>query len=441
MARFHYLFTLLIIIFISQSCVKLSPYEGVAPGEWRAILYLEGKELPSKFEPRKRTEDFSYDEVSQGELPFNFKVIYDTDSTFYVEIYNGEEVIEVKDVIYWKNPRTGRDTIEIQFPHYESKIRALYEERFIEGVFIDEGRGNYSIPFLATHGQVYRFSTLKKAPKTDLTGKWEVVFNGEDPENSYKGIGEFKQNGNYLTGTFVTETGDYRFLGGTVQDDKMYLSVFDGHHAFLFEAKIQDNDNMFGGFWSGNHYKVTWTAKRNPEATLANPYDLTYLKEGYDKVSFSFPDFDGNMVALSDEKFQNKVKIVQILGTWCPNCADETAWLSAYYNEKQHPDLAIIGLAFEKHRDIDRAKIPIDRFRERFEVKYDLLFANGSSSKTEASEALPMLNKVISYPTMIVIDKEDKVRKIHTGFAGPATSQYEEFVSEFESFLEGLLAE
>jgi hypothetical protein len=60
----------------------------------------------------------------------------------------------------------------------------------------------------------------------------------------------------------------------------------------------------------------------------------------------------------------------------------------------------------------------------------------------EANEKLPMLNHVLSYPTTVYIDKTGKVRKIQTGFNGPATGEkYEEFQQQFESFTGKLLAE
>jgi hypothetical protein len=66
----------------------------------------------------------------------------------------------------------------------------------------------------------------------------------------------------------------------------------------------------------------------------------------------------------------------------------------------------------------------------------------GGINKTEAQQKLPMLNHVLSYPTTIIIDKTGAVRKIHTGFNGPATgNKFTEFKNEFESFLAELVAE
>jgi hypothetical protein len=50
-----------------------------------------------------------------------------------------------------------------------------------------------------------------------------------------------------------------------------------------------------------------------------------------------------------------------------------------------------------------------------------------------------MLNKIISFPTTIIIDKKGIVRQIHTGFSGPGTGEYyNKFVEEFTRFMEKL---
>ena len=53
-----------------------------------------------------------------------------------------------------------------------------------------------------------------------------------------------------------------------------------------------------------------------------------------------------------------------------------------------------------------------------------------------------MLNHVLSYPTSIFVDKTGKVRKIHTGFNGPATGdKFIEFKDEFTTFMNMLINE
>ena len=436
-----FLIVAIAIVVILQSCLVMdNTYSKVAPGMWRAVLELDPKEKIGKpGEAREDIENIKFSSVTDGELPFNFEVIYTNDSTFYLEIINGSERIKLTDIKTGWDIRTGKDTMFIDIPIYESYISAAYEEKVIAGKWVVKTRKDYSIPFLAKQGKAHRFTLLKKKPLTDISGKWETTFDF-DSEEPYKAIGEFKQDGNHLEGTFITETGDYRFLEGTIQEDKMYLSCFDGSHAFLFEAKLSDENNLIGSFRSGNHYKSVWSAKRNDDFELVDPEELTYLKEGYDQMTFSFENSDGKMVSIEDEQYKNKVKIVQILGTWCPNCRDETEFLIAYKKNNPDTDLEIIALAFEKHRDIAKARNAVNIYKNKFGIDYEMLIA-GYANKQEAAEKLPMLNHVMSYPTMIFVDKKNTVRKIHTGFYGPATSEFKPFKKEFYDFVSQLLAE
>jgi thiol-disulfide isomerase/thioredoxin len=182
-------------------------------------------------------------------------------------------------------------------------------------------------------------------------------------------------------------------------------------------------------------------AKKNAKAALPEADKLTFLKPGYDKLAFSFPDLTGKMVSLADPKYQGKVVIVQILGSWCPNCLDESEFLIPYYNKHKDKGLAIIGLAYERSAKFDEAKLRLDKMTKRLGVTYDILLA-GTIAKDNASNSLPMLNHVMAFPTTIYIDRAGKVRKIYTGFSGPSTGKYyEAFVDEFTSFVGKLLKE
>lgn len=436
------LFSLLLLL--SNGCFVVdNPFTALAPGPWRGVLELEPQFITPnpRGEPLPEKLNIQFEEVTQGELPFNFEVIYENEEDFYILIRNGEEEIRVDDITFGRDIRTAKDTVVIRFPVYDSYIRAIYEENVMEGEWIVTNRPNYRIPFVAKQGMNHRFTTLRKDPVTDVSGKWEVNFFGmPGEEEPYRGIGEFKQDGNYLTGTFLTEYGDFRFLEGTVQDDKLYLSCFDGSHAFLFEAKIAGADSLLGSFRSGTHYRTVWEAKRNPDATLSDPYGLTFLKEGYDRLTFAFEAPDGRMVSPDDPVYDQKIKIVQLFGTWCPNCRDESLFLLDYL--KQHPEapIALFAVAFERYRDRDQAMEAIRRFKQQFDVPYEVLLG-GYYEKSEAARAFPMLNQVISYPTMIIIDRKDRIRKILTGFAGPATSQFPEFSKEFDQLIKQLSSE
>lgn len=365
-------------------------------------------------------------------LPFNFK-IEKTDGVYTMEIYNAEEVIHVDEI------RIQNDSIRIQTPVYEGYITGKFTKNTIEGEFIKESLDRV-VPFKAVFGEEERFRNSK--PSTiNVSGTWEVEFS-KDTEDSYMSKGVFTQNGDKVKGTFRTPTGDYRYLDGVMDEDSLKVSAFDGAHAFVFTAKVTDS-SVNGNFYSGNHFKEPFEGLRNEGFELPNADSLTFLKKGYDKFAFSFPTPAGNMVSLEDERFQNKVVLVQIMGTWCPNCLDETKFYVEYLKNNPNTDFEIVALAFEYAKTKEGAFTAISRLKERIGVEYPILLAQvGTSDKVITQQKLPMLNHVISYPTSIFIDKKGEVRKIHTGFNGPATGdKYIAFKKEYDVFVKGLLAE
>jgi len=370
-------------------------------------------------------------EALDGEvIPFNFKVI----SKDSLEVYNAEEVIVVDEIRY------ENDSVYIQMPVFESYLSAkISDSNTLKGFYVKPNLGR-TVPFYAEMNET-RFNQTQDAD-FNVSGNWEAVFSPHNEAESSVAKGIFKQQGNAVTGTFRTTTGDYRFLDGSMNGNVLKLSAFDGSHAFLFVATVGDS-TMQGTFYSGNHFKEPFVAKRNEGFELPDADSLTFLKEGYDKLDFSFPDSEGNMVSIEDERFKNKVVLVQLMGTWCPNCLDETKFLSDYYKENKEKDLEFVALAFEYAKTDSLAFVAINRLKSKTGLEYPVLLAqSGSSSKGKAQEKLPMLNHVWSYPTTIFIDKEGKVRKIHTGFNGPATGEkFTEFKTEFQSFMNTLLEE
>ena len=166
---------------------------------------------------------------------------------------------------------------------------------------------------------------------------------------------------------------------------------------------------------------------------------LTYLKEGHERITFEFPDVNGKLTSLDDEKYQNKVVILQLLGTWCPNCMDETKFLAPWYEENRDRGVEIIGLAYERKPDFDYASARVKKMVAKMGVGYDILIA-GTDDKEKAAETLPMLSAVVAFPTTIFIGKDGKVKKIHTGFNGPGTGIYfEQFKENFNQTVNELL--
>ncbi|MEM8548891.1 MAG: TlpA disulfide reductase family protein, partial [Pseudomonadota bacterium] len=244
-----------------------------------------------------------------------------------------------------------------------------------------------------------------------------------------------------VTGTFLTETGDYRYLNGQVKGETFEFGTFDGAHAFLFRATLDNNNALQGEFWSGSYPEETWSATRDADVALRDGGALTYLNKGFERLEFSFPDESGTMVSLQDERFTDKVVIVTLVGSWCPNCHDETALLAELYTRYSGEGFEVIALMFEHLEDEDAAWTQINAFRTKFDLQYPTLLA-GISEKTQAASKLPALNHILSFPTAIFIDRRGAVRHIHTGFTGPGTGvHYEALRQDTIERIESLLAE
>lgn len=371
----------------------------------------------------------------QGQkLPFRFKVMQVKGGDPILYLINAEEQILVDEF-----DQVG-DSVKITMHIFNSEIIAKVSDYNMSGRWIKKDYTDYSIPFEAN--MVDEFKTTAN-PEGNVSGRWTITFKAtEEGEEDEQAVGIFKQKENgEVTGTFLTTTGDYRYLSGQLDVTKLTLSCFDGAHAFLFQADLEGKILKNGFFMNGKHWYQKWDAIKNPKADLPDPSTLTFLKDGYDKLAFTFPNLEGQQVSLADEKYKDKVVIVQIFGSWCPNCMDETKFLAPYYKDNKDKGVEVIGLAFERSPEFDKASARVKKMKDRLGVDYELLIA-GINDKKEAAKKLPMLNHILSYPTTIFIDKKGIVRKIHTGFTGPGTGDYYvQFVEDFNRFVDKLIAE
>jgi peroxiredoxin len=372
---------------------------------------------------------------SGTEIPFNFDVKDANGGKQELYVINSTERLKVTDVT------TRGDSAFIRMPMFDSEFKLKFEGESLKGQWIRHlGERDAAVEFSAQPNTSWRFVKTPEKPAYNVEGRWSAIIGkGERADTT---VGEFKQNGTKLTGTFLTTTGDYRYLEGTVSGDKLYLSCFDGGHAYTFTATVKDTQTLSDGKFYAGASVQEWEAVKDANAKLPDAYSLTALKPGYKKIDFSFKDITGKVVSLQDARYKNKVVIVQILGSWCPNCMDETAYMVNYYKKFQHKGVEVIGLGYERTNDFDKSKKALQHVKDRFNVPYPLLVTGYTSNKAETAKSLPMLTRVVGFPTTIIIDKSGDVRKIHTGFNGPGTGEhYTEFISEFEKLTTDLLAE
>jgi thiol-disulfide isomerase/thioredoxin len=404
-------FCFLFLIFSASLFSKLKE------GSYRAVLYLN--------------------ESEGTELPFNFDVVYKNKKAEII-IKNGDEKIIVNEILYKK------DSVFFTMPVFDTEFRCLMKGNDLEGVWLNHYRKDKNIlKFTASYGQTMRFNFVPGKANPYFEGKWEVTFSPGTADSS-KAIGLFHhhEQTDYMTGTFLTETGDYRFLEGMKNGNKIYLSCFDGSHAFLFTGQMKEGAEMIEGkFYSGAHWQETWTAKRNPDFKLRPADSITIVKNRNDKIDFTFPDLDKKNISLNDKRFENKPVIIQVMGSWCPNCMDESSYLSGLYKEHNKEGLEIIALSFEKTNDFEKAKAQVSKFAKRLNIDYPILLTL-QTGKEKATETLSFVNKITAFPTTIFLNKAHQVVKIHTGFSGPATgNEYLSFKQNTELLIKNLLKE
>jgi thiol-disulfide isomerase/thioredoxin len=380
-----------------------------------------------------------------GEIPFALSAVRsDPLGDWTAVILTGfvtREYSEPIDVVM-----TGEPTdFEVSFPHYDSilRLKAGDDPDVLTGTW-QKTRGEESITIMNASALVAGKSQAFRTPgsgsdRMKFDGKWRVQF-GEDETHA---IGDFTVDidGN-ASGTFLTTTGDYRYLAGRVNDDLMTLSTFDGAHAFLFHARMQEDGSITGDFWSGNWHHETWTAVRDDNATLPDAFEQTTITDEQALADAVFKDIDGNPTRVLDalDETNAKARVLEIFGTWCPNCSDAGRELVSL-KEQYGDDLGIVGLAFEVTEDFARSSQQVQRHHAHIGSDWEILIA-GLSDKAKATETLGFLDRVRSYPTLIFLNADNEVQAVYSGFSGPATGDaYTQQRQRFEALIEGMINE
>lgn len=401
-----------LLLFCCLPFIGLSQNKSIANGSWKIKLILN----------------------DTTQLPFFFEIQDDKQKGKKFSIINGSETIEIVDY------KSKGDSLIIDLPIFNSEMKIeILDEYNICGKWFNYAKGpDYNIPLVGYKTDQNRFHYENKDENTfNFSGKYQVLFSTKD--SPWVAIGLFKQKKDVVTGTFLTETGDFRYLAGNVNGNKLELSCFDGSHAFYFDGTMK-NDSIYGHFYSGNHYSTDWVGVLNQDYEIGHPDSITKTINESD-LKFSLIDLDSNMFSFPNDKYKNKVTIIQIMGSWCPNCMDETRYYQKLYEKYHDKGLEIIAVAFETPKSFESKARMLKKLKNHFNIQYKLIIG-GNASKKEASEIFTNLNSIVSFPTSIFLDKDMNIRKIHTGFNGPGTNRhFKEYVVKTEALIKKLLKE
>lgn len=390
----------------------------VQPGRWRVVLKSPGGELPFELEVGRNP---------QGPKAW---------------IINGDERLAASDIFQLGNK------VVIDLAFFDATLRGEIDAagtRLVGAYTRRRGPKEWVVmDFQALAGEQPRFAEapssapVQQTAPSQIAGRWAIKFDS-DPDGS---VGLFEARaGGMVVGTILTTTGDYRYLSGVFDRGRLRLSCFDGAHAFLFDALHMKDGSLAGDFWSGAKFHDRWVARRDDAAALPDGFAAVSFRSDVRLADVSFPDTTGKVVSLADPAFAGKARIIEVFGTWCPNCADAGDMLNDLNATYRARGLSIVGIAFELTGDTPRDLRQIERFVERHGTRYPILLG-GTSDKKKAAASLPWLADLKAYPTFLFFDARGTLQGVCTGFAGPATGdEHHKLREAFEKRIEQLLSE
>lgn len=360
-------------------------------------------------------------------VPFNFEISDDG----MVYLINAEERFKTAGI------NIRYDSLFIPLDQFDNELAFRVTDNTLTGTLRKQDNTGTPLPVTAEKGKTYRFKSTQTT-YSDISGTYDVTFTFESGKHE-KSVAVFKQDGNQLTGTFLKESGDARFLQGIVEENSFQLSSFIGSSPGYYRGTVDSNGNIQGE-QLGSRIRHTFTGKKDVNARLPEAHKELKASQRKPLRPFTFPDAAGKMISSNDEKFKNKVLIVPVTGTWCPNCVDEAIFLSPWYKQNKDRGVEIITIHYERQTDSAYAAKVMRRFRDRFDIEYDQVFGGYANSDTvRASLALPEFS---AFPTTVLVDKKGNIAWIHSGYSGPATGKfYEEFLKEFNEEIDRLLKE
>lgn len=343
------------------------------------------------------------------------------------EIVNGAERIPID--IKWGKDSTFKSSLPLFNTYFEGKK----EKGILTGEWVDPTRtGDYRIPFQIIGNKIREFDTKVHIP---VHLKYKIVFE-DDSVPAILDMAAIREEF-VVYGTVLTETGDYRYLQGEpFENNRFYLSAFDGTHLFYLAAQLVDN-KIEGVFMSGKHYMAKFKGEADANFELREADELTWMQNPKDVLKLKL-DVDAKTERSFGEKdWKEKVTLVQIMGTWCPNCTDESRFVKSMYEKYSGQGLQVVPVSFERGTDKKVSFTRINSQAKQMALPYPVYLGSGADSPQKAAAIVfSQLNHVMSFPTLILIGKDGMVKKVWTGFYGPGTGvHYIEHTKEIENAL------
>lgn len=323
--------------------------------------------------------------------------------------------------------------VELRFDQYGAKVVASLNGDKLEGKY-DRGTRGAAYPFKAVRAAAAKAPT-GKVP--NIAGEWRIPTKNSRGETGWRFI--VHQNGAAVSASILRIDGDTGALSGRYDNGKFLISHFSGARPVKYEITVNADgslDLLQNGTQKLAAYKLT--DARAKDATPTAPTQFTRMKNPAEPFRFSYPDLNGKTVSNTDAQFKNKVVIVTVTGSWCPNCHDEAPFMGELYKTYHPRGLEIVALGFE---EADQLKNPVRprAFVKQFGIQYPFLLV---AEPEEAPAKITQAENLNAFPTTFILGKDGRVREVHAGYASVATGVvHEESKKEMKALIERLLAE
>lgn len=323
---------------------------------------------------------------------------------------------------------SGEDTLRGTFPVFASDLWLVASADGFKGEYYRTDANNYRLPLELVPGRM----TYEQSP-SEFSSQYAITRYIDDQEKP--ALLQLSKKDGVLVGTIATSTGDSRFMTGYEVEGGFELMGFDGRFIYKVIAKVTDG-TIEGHVWAGMTGYYTFSGTSDQSAVLENPEEMSKLRNDYTHIEWHLPGLDGDTVHF-DSRTITKPTILAIQGSWCPNCMDEGRVLDQYYREFEGA-IDVYGLSYEYSGTLEKATAAVQKMERDLGTSFPMVIAT-YGPKQDRNAVLP-LEQIRSYPTSIMLDHEGNVVKIHTGFYGPSTKEYEAYVKETRAELEALVA-
>jgi thiol-disulfide isomerase/thioredoxin len=360
--------------------------------------------------------------VNVHNVSIPFRIELSSDNTLVKGyFFNGDEKVNPSTQGYFRD-----GALDLKFASYAAELKATFNDGTLTGTFESGPQSSY--PFQAKrHNPPLTAAADSSVPLID--GLWEIQVKSPKGESAWQFI--VKQSGASISAAILRVDGDTGTLSGTYQDGKFVLSHFTGERPFYLEVTPRPDGTLQLAL--SNHRETQTLTALRPEAARAkglappdDPSQHTRLKNSDDPLHFSFPDLQGRIVSDHDARFLGKVILVNVTGSWCPNCHDEAPFLESLYQKYHDQGLEIVALDFEPEEQL-KEPARLRAFIQRYGIEYTYLIAGEPS---QLNEKIPQADNLNAWPTTFFVGRDGFVHNIHTGFTSRASGSLDSDLKE-----------